>query len=106
MLPASPYARYGIAIFAVVLLLHVVGQLTSPAYSHHTSLEQARVRLGLKKAGSDGEVWSNGHRVRPWEKVPERRPELDEDYAMTNRTQPERFSATFVMLARCVLGTG
>ncbi|GAA5992442.1 hypothetical protein JCM10908_000821 [Rhodotorula pacifica] len=97
MLPASPYLRYGVSILFALVFLHVVGQLASPAYSHHTSLETTKVRLGLKPK-PPGETWVNGRRVKPWEAVEERRPELavvpQEDEV------PTRESATFVMLAR------
>ncbi|BGP06318.1 hypothetical protein JCM10049v2_002139 [Rhodotorula toruloides] len=95
MLPASPYARYGIAIGFAFLVLHFLGQATSPSYRHSTSLEQARVRLGLKERPA--ETWYEGRRVPPWREVRVKAPPRDEEIAV-NTTQ--RVSATFVMLAR------
>jgi hypothetical protein len=95
MLPASPYARYGVAIGFALLVLHFLGQATSPSYRHTTSLEQARVRLGLKERPA--ETWYEGQKVPPWREVRVKPPVRDEEVAV-NAT--ERMSATFVMLAR------
>ncbi|POY76736.1 hypothetical protein BMF94_0328 [Rhodotorula taiwanensis] len=100
MLPASPYVRYGVSAVMALVFLHVVGQLASPAYSHHTSLDQAKVRLGLKKSPAS-ETWVDGRRVQPWESAPVRTPEDPDALAKAASRIPHgRESATFVMLAR------
>lgn len=99
MLPASPYVRYGVAILCALGFLHVVGQLASPAYSHRTSLDAAKVKLGLKPKPA-GETWLDGRKVAPWEKVDARIPVVSLDDEQ-QQTPPQRENATFVMLARC-----
>ncbi|GAA5967054.1 hypothetical protein JCM8115_003506 [Rhodotorula mucilaginosa] len=99
MLPASPYVRYGVAVLCALGFLHVVGQLASPAYSHRTSLDAAKVKLGLKPK-PPGETWLDGKRVAPWEEVDARIPGVSLDDDEQRKTPPERENATFVMLAR------
>lgn len=77
MLPASPYVRYGAAVLCALVFLHVVGQLASPAYSQHTSLEAAKAKLGLKPRPA-GETWIDGRRVAPGDTLRDRPPELAE----------------------------
>lgn len=102
MLPASPYVRYGVAVLCALGFLHVVGQHASPAYSHRTSLDAAKVKLGLKPK-PPGETWLDGKRVAPWEEVDARIPGVSLDDDEQRKTPPERENATFVMLARYAL---
>ncbi|GAA6012444.1 hypothetical protein JCM10207_007089 [Rhodosporidiobolus poonsookiae] len=101
MLPASPYVRYGGAIAFSLLFLHFLGQLASPRYAHHTSLEQTRVRLGL--ADRPAESWYGGRRVYPWQKAPspERlNRELEMQGNATVVEEDEKVAAAFVVLVR------
>lgn len=97
MISASPYVRYGLALVGALFFLHLVGQLVSDRYAHHTSLDSAKVRLGLKERPA--EMWAAGHKLYPWE-APQ--PEMFEDEEGFNATQAQedKVKATFVMLAR------
>ncbi|BGP38241.1 alpha-1,2-mannosyltransferase ktr1 [Rhodotorula kratochvilovae] len=102
MLPASPYVRWGTALLLAVFALHFLGQLASPSYAHRTSLDTAKVRLGLKD--QPAETWAAGQRLYPWQGVPEQAYPLDDDgedwgFNATD-AQQNKVAATFVMLAR------
>ncbi|GAA5971693.1 hypothetical protein JCM11641_000687 [Rhodosporidiobolus odoratus] len=100
MLTSAPYARYGGAIAITLILLHFLGQTTSPSYAHHTSIDQAKVHLGLKQ--KDSEQWYGGRKVQPWEPRPTLRWEQTEEETGRNASSmaDERVKAAFVILVR------
>ncbi|GAA5999426.1 glycosyltransferase family 15 protein [Rhodotorula paludigena] len=97
MISASPYVRYGLALVGALFFLHLVGQLISDRYAHHTSLDSAKVRLGLKERPA--EMWAAGHKLYPWE-APQSEMFEDEEGFNATQAQEDKVKATFVMLAR------
>ncbi|GAA6034226.1 hypothetical protein JCM8097_003792 [Rhodosporidiobolus ruineniae] len=100
MLPASPWVRWAAAALLAVVFLHLVAKSASPRYSHHTSLDQAKVRLGLKDRPS--EQWYKGRRVQPWETAPSpvRLAYEAEEGRDTTSVEEEKVKAAFVVLVR------
>ncbi|GAA5904918.1 hypothetical protein JCM8208_007221 [Rhodotorula glutinis] len=102
MLPASPWVRWASALALAFLALHLLAKSSSPSYAHHTSIDHARVRLGLKQGPS--ETWAAGRKLKPWEDAPPTAWPVDgdgEDWGFNaTRAQEDKVSATFLMLAR------
>ncbi|GAA5837036.1 hypothetical protein JCM11251_004480 [Rhodosporidiobolus azoricus] len=101
MIPASPFVRWAGAIALFLFSLHLLGQLFSPRYAHHTSLDSAKARFGLKERPA--EEWYRGNRVYPWDERPDPVSELSREEWDRNQTAKEgdeRVKAAFVVLVR------